>query len=202
MDSLEGIAASLNFALASSALPIHGLHAVRRYIGNGARILIQRGCPAGSGDPLLDTVEQLFKSHYDLTWSSGTFAYNGIIELLESLQDRGCPLAVLSNKPHRFTETIVSQLFPGIRFASVLGQRTGVPHKPDPTGALEISKIFNRKPENCIVIGDSVMDLETASNAGMHAIAVMWGFHDRDRLVEAGAKRIAANPKQLLELLS
>lgn len=202
MDSLRGIAASLNHALAASGLPIHPDESVRGFIGNGARILIERAAPADADDALLNQVEQAFKADYDLTWPDGTTAYDGIAELLETLQIRGYPLAVLSNKPHPFTETIVSRIFPTIRFSVVLGQRAGIPHKPDPAGALEISHSLHLRPVDCIVIGDSTMDLETAHNAGMRAIAVTWGFHDRDRLVAAGAGVTADDPAGLLELLA
>ena len=202
VDSLRGIAASLNHALAASGLPVHANAAVRGFIGNGARILIRRAAPEDADEGLLDTVEQAFKGDYDLTWPDGTTAYDGIAGLLESLQHRGYPLAVLSNKPHPFTETIVSQIFPTVRFAAVLGQRAGIPHKPDPAGALEIAHSLHLCPEDCIVIGDSTMDLETARNAGMRAIAVTWGFHDRDRLVAAGANLIAEDPAGLLAIFA
>jgi len=202
VDSLQGLAASLNFALAASGLPVHPLAKVRGFIGNGAKILIQRASPADADELLLQTIEQAFKSHYDRTWQDGTIAYDGITGMLETLQSRGYPLAVLSNKPHPFTEAIVAALFPTIRFSSVLGQREGIPHKPDPSGALEIAGNLHLRPEDCTVIGDSTMDLETARNAGMRAIAVTWGFHDRERLVAAGADLIADDPAELLELLA
>ena len=201
MDSLRGIAASLNRALAASGLPIHPEAAVRGFIGNGSRILIQRASPSDADEALLLQVEQAFKTDYELTWPAGTTVYAGITGLLESLQARSYPLAVLSNKPHPFTAAIVSRLFPTIRFAAVLGQRSGVPHKPDPAGALEISTSLQQRPQDCIVIGDSTMDLETARNAGMGAIAVTWGFHDRERLMAAGAEVIANDPAALLELM-
>ena len=201
MDSLAGLAASLNHALTVCGLPIHPPEAVRGFVGNGARILVQRAAPADADENLLQQIEQSFKSDYEVNWPGGTTAYDGIVGLLESLQARGYPLAVLSNKPHPFTATIVEQLFPAIRFSAVLGQRAGIPHKPDPTGALEIANSLLLPAENCIVIGDSTMDLETARNAGMRAIAVTWGFHDRERLVAAGAEMIANNPQTLLEMI-
>lgn len=201
VDSLQGLATSLNHALTLSGMPTHDHAAVRGFIGNGVRILIQRSLPADADEALLNTVEQSFKAHYDLTWQDGTLIYAGIIGLLESLQSCGHPLAVLSNKPHPFTVAMVGHLFPSIHFAAVLGQRAGIPHKPDPAGALEIAKAFNLTVQNCTVIGDSTMDLETARNAGMLAIAVTWGFHDRARLVAAGAGKIADCPSDLLKLL-
>lgn len=197
VDSLQGIAASLNLALTASGLPTHPPAVVRGFIGNGARILIQRATPANASGEMLDTVEVAFKADYDSTWPTGTFAYDGIIELLESLQARGYPLAVLSNKPHPFTEAMVAQMFPTIRFSSVLGQRPGIPHKPDPAGALEIATALQKLPKNCSVIGDSTMDIETARNAGMRAVAVTWGFHDRERLLAAGADVTVDSPGEL-----
>jgi phosphoglycolate phosphatase len=197
VDSLQGIAASLNLALTASGLPTHPSEAVRGFIGNGARILIQRAAPADADVALLDTLEQAFKADYDRTWSTGTSVYEGVTGLLEALQKRGYPLAVLSNKPHPFTVAMVSQMFPGIRFSSVLGQRAGIPHKPDPAGAIEIAGALRRLPENCAVIGDSTMDIETAHNAGMRAVAVTWGFHDRGRLIAAGADAMVDTPAEL-----
>jgi len=201
VDSLDGIAASLNHALHASNLPTHSHDAVRGFIGNGARVLIERGTPAGSGDSLIEVVEQAFKAHYDLHWPAGTIAYDGIANLLETLQSQGHELAVLSNKPHPFTEAMVARLFPTIRFAVVLGQRIGIPHKPDPTGALEIAATLGLPPAQCCVIGDSTMDIETALNAGMRPVAVTWGFHDRERLIAAGATSLADDPAALMSVI-
>lgn len=199
VDSLSGISASLNHALASSGMLIHDMAAVRGFIGNGARILVERGAPAGTDETSLSLLEQAFKSHYDLNWAGGTALYNGVTLLLEQLQNDGYSMGVLSNKPHAFTETIVARLFPSIRFSMVLGQRDGISHKPDPTGALEIALAFNLTPQDCSIIGDSTVDLATAKNAGMRAIAVTWGFHDRGPLLEAGADLVFDSPSQLAE---
>jgi phosphoglycolate phosphatase len=178
-------------------MPGHSEDAVRGFIGNGSRILIERAAPAGSAVDLIDEIEVAFKKDYDLTWPTGTFVYDGIFEVLAELQGRGHPLAVLSNKPHPFTAAMVATLFPDTRFTSVLGQRSGIAHKPDPGGALEIAFAMGMTPENFSIIGDSTMDIETAKNAGMHAVAVTWGFHDRDRLLAAGADVIVDQPTAL-----
>lgn len=200
VDSLQGIAASLNHALALSGLPVHSQDGVRGFIGNGVKLLIRRASGMDADAALLDAIERDFKAHYDLAWQAGTMIYPGITELLESLQGRGHPLAVLSNKPHPFTVAMVTQLFPSVRFASVLGQRPGIPHKPDPAGALEISAALGLSPAECCLIGDSTMDIEAARNAGMRAIAVSWGFHDCERLLAAGADQIVHEPGELLDL--
>ncbi len=200
VNSLAGIATSLNLALSRSELPQHPLAAVRGFIGNGARVLAERAVPAGSDEATISAVEQGFHEDYDISWPDGTVLYDGISEMLEALQARGYPLAVLSNKPHPFTQAIVARLFPKIRFTMVLGQRPGISHKPDPAGALEIAAIFGLAAENCTVIGDSIPDLETAHNAGMRSVAVMWGFHDRDRLLAANPGRSVESPAVLTAL--
>lgn len=201
VNSLQGLTDSLNDTLEKAGLPTHSLAAVRGFIGNGARMLIVRAAPVGADAALLDRLENAFGIHYDANWQNGTVPYESITELLKTLQSDGIPLAVLSNKPHPFTLKIVGQLFPDIAFKVVFGQLPGIPHKPAPDGALEIANLLSLLPAECVVIGDSTMDLETATHAGMQSIAVSWGFHDRDRLLAAGAARIADDPEMLLTML-
>jgi phosphoglycolate phosphatase len=201
VDSLLGISLSLNKALTLSQLPNHPLPAVRGFIGNGARNLIQRAAPLDAEEVLLDVIEQAFKADYEVNWPLGTLPYDGVLEMLEALQAEGFPLAVLSNKPHPFTTHIVEKVFPGIHFAAVLGQRPGIPHKPDPAGAVEIAATLGLPPESCIMIGDSTMDIQTGKSAGMKTIAVTWGFHDREHLLEIGATQVADTPAELQRLI-
>ncbi len=201
VDSLPGIADSLNRALSAQSLPTHSPSAVRGFVGNGSRILIERALDSGASEAEIDQVESAFKADYEISWPTGTYPYPEISELLETLQARQFPLAVLSNKPHPFTASIVAALFPHIQFTCILGQLPGIPHKPDPTGALEISAKFHLEAARCIIIGDSTIDLETAQNAGMQAIGVTWGFHDPERLLASGASHLAHDPSDLLEIL-
>lgn len=201
VDSLPGIAASLNHALGNLGFPMHVTTAVRRFIGDGSWILAQRASPAGSSDEVISGIEREFKIHYDRHWVEGTAPYPDIPGLLKSLADRGHPLAVLSNKPHPFTTTIVAALFPEIPFQIIVGQKPGIPHKPDPTGALEIVRAFTLPAADCVLIGDSTIDLLTARNAGISSIGVTWGYHDRAPLLAGGAGRLVDSPSELLEAL-
>ncbi len=199
VESLPGIAASLNRTLTQHGLPGQSHDNVRSFIGDGAVKLVQRALTTVSRMDLTDSVLKNFAADYAISWPSGTSVYPGIHELLANLEARAIPLAVLSNKPHAFTTEIVAELFPNTHFAVVLGNREDLPHKPDPTGAFEIAKALGIAPENCTIIGDSTMDLDTAKNAGMKSIAVTWGYHDRDHLV--AADQIADSIPQLAELL-
>lgn len=201
VNSLAGIASSLNASLALSGLQQHPLEAVRRFIGNGARMLVTRAAGPDTEVSLLDRLEEGFKTDYDVTWPEGTAPYDGIVAMLETLQAEGYPLGVLSNKPHAFTEVIVEKVFPTVDFTAVLGQRAGIPHKPDPAGAFEVARAIGREPSDCLVIGDSTMDLETAWNAGMKAIAVSWGYHDPEALLAANADVMVNTPADLLDAI-
>jgi phosphoglycolate phosphatase len=162
-------------------------------------MLVKRAAPQDTPDDVVRAVELAFKEHYDQNWQNGTIPYKGVPEVLAELQRRGHPMAVLSNKPHPFTTVIVKRLFPRITFDAVVGQREGIPHKPDPAGALEVVRVFGLPPEDCVLVGDSTIDLETARNAGIRSVAVTWGYHDRGPLVASGPDGIIDDVRGLAE---
>jgi phosphoglycolate phosphatase len=185
VDSLPGIAASLNRALATLDRSPNTVAEVRSFVGDGSHVLCQRALGGMGSEAEVDSLEAAFKADYARTWREGTTVFPGVSELLTDLAAAGHFLAVLSNKPHPFTEEIVALLFPSIPFARVLSQHPGLPCKPDPAGALEIVTGSNLPTEAFTVIGDSTMDLETARRANMRSIAVTWGYQDAHVLTEA-----------------
>jgi phosphoglycolate phosphatase len=197
VDSLPGIAASLNRALESLGQAVHVTAAIRGFIGNGSLELARRALPEGAPDELACRLEDAFKQDYAVTWPEGTAPYPGIPECLARIAAAGVRMAVLSNKPHPFTVEIVARLFPGVAFDLVLGQRPETPRKPDPEAALQIARHWGMAAENCRFIGDSTIDLATARAAGMTAVAVAWGYHDGAALEAAGA---AVLVKEVAEL--
>lgn len=200
IDSLPGIAGALNRSLIASRLPGHELAAVRSFIGDGARMLVERAA-AEAPLEILDALEAAFKTDYDTSWPEGTLVYEGITAMLEHFQAAGHPLAVVSNKPHAFTTATVARLFPAIRFAEVCGQRPGIPHKPDPSGALGIAATLGRAPAECVFVGDSTIDAETARRAGMTFVAVTWGYHDREPLRKSSPAAVIDTPGELIAWL-
>jgi len=201
VDSLPGIAATLNRTLSAHGMQEYPDAMVRSFVGDGLRNLILRAMPNDSDHGFIDSMLGLYRKDYELNWRSGTRVYPGIQLMLAELQTSGFPLAVLSNKVHEFTVEMVTSIFPNIHFPAVIGQRDGVPHKPHPAGALQIAHLLGYAPANCVVIGDSTMDIETATNAGMRAVAVSWGYHDRTRLLAAGAGTIIDSPSELPALV-
>jgi phosphoglycolate phosphatase len=189
VDSLPGIAMSLNRALQHVGLETHSLPAVRSFIGDGAEMLVKR---AVVKEPRRwEEVLGLFREFYADDWKMGTMPYEGIREMLQELKQLGYSLSVLSNKPHPFTVQIVETLFPET-FARVMGQRAGIPHKPDPAGLIELMRDGDWQEDHVVMIGDSLMDLETARAAGVKEIAVSWGYHDRAAL-------LAIEPRMMID---
>jgi len=202
VDSLPGIAASLNRALERCGLPSHPHHDVRRFIGNGSYELARKAMPEDSTNGDILTVESAFKDDYAITWPQGTAPYDGIRECLDTLATASFRLAVLSNKPHPFTVEIVQRLFPGLHFDPVFGQRPDTPRKPHPDAALQIARHWGFTAERCRFIGDSTVDLETARAAGIPAIAVGWGYHDPSALLAAGATSVVEKVTDLADSLT
>ena len=200
VDSLPGIAASLNHSLEKQGLNTHPPGVVRTYIGNGMKKLVERAAP--QADPAdLNMLLEAFKTHYTNHWIKGTHVYNGINYLLKELQGEGYQMAVLSNKVHHDTQTIVRKLLPSVHFALIQGQENGIPLKPNPAGAQKVAHVFGRNTNDCILIGDSVADVETAKNADMRFVGVTWGYQDRLRLREAGADHFIEAPADLPPLI-
>jgi phosphoglycolate phosphatase len=201
VDSLRGIADTLNRTLTAHGLPGHSDANVRTFVGDGLANLILRSLPQGSDQRLLDSVLPLYRQDYERSWKQGSQPYPGIADMLSTLSREGFPLAVLSNKVHAFTVEMVESTFPDIPFAAILGQHDGIPHKPNPHGALELAGKMNIPPADCIIIGDSTIDFLTAQNAGMRAISVDWGYHDRSALEAVGSTMIVSSPDALIEAI-
>jgi phosphoglycolate phosphatase len=195
-DTLADIGSAMNHVLEEEGLPVHPLADYRRFVGMGARELVHRA--AGRFDERLLLA---FRARYVDHLVDRTRPYPGIEELLGELVRRGVPLAVLSNKPHRFTVRIVEALFAGVPFVTVFGERDGIPKKPDPTALLEITVRFALPPADCVLVGDSEIDVQTAHAASARAIAVTWGFRDRVELERAEPHAIADTADELARAL-
>ena len=199
-DSLPGIAASLNAALASQGQLTHTSEVVRTFIGDGAEMLVRRAL-TNADEHVFTNVLENFREHYAAHWQEGTVPYAGIHQLLAKLRERGDGLAVLSNKPHPFTMSIVDRLFPQ-NFSHVIGQRAGIPHKPDPTGLWEILRSPDWTAQQSMMIGDSIMDLQTAQNAGIDSIAVGWGYHDIEALEKLNPTYLVGSVEELMMMIA
>jgi len=129
-----------------------------------------------------------------------TTHYPGIPQLLDALAACGMKLAIFSNKPDDATGETVRQVLGQWQFDVVRGHRPPAPLKPDPTAALAISKELDVEPEDWLYLGDSGVDMATATAAGMFAVGALWGYRDEPDLIAGGAKAVIAHPLELLKL--
>jgi len=199
VDSLADIGGAMNHALAYHGLPTHTLAAYREFVGEGVHRLAEKALsPAGLAHK--DTVLDEYKRYYADNLFLRTRPYPGIEELLEGLTARGVALGVLSNKPDPSTRRLVEHFFSRFPVRAAHGERPGVPKKPDPTAALEIARVMGVQPAECMFIGDTGIDMGTATAAGMVAVGVLWGFRGEAELRAHGARFLARNPGEILTL--
>ncbi len=200
LDTLDDLAESLNAMLAGLGYRQHSVEAVKGFIGDGMENLVRRAAPedAAIDDALVARCLSVYKEEYGKRWNVKTRAYEGIPVLLAELQRRGVPMGVLSNKADAFTKLCIAEYFPGVTFSAVLGQREGIPKKPDPSGALEIGALWGFPVDEVAFVGDSPVDIRTATGAGMFAVGVDWGFRPAAQLRDCGAATILGEPGDLL----
>ena len=196
LDTLNDLASSVNYALEANGLPKRTREEVRRFVGNGAVKLIRRAVPEGTADTLFDKVFALYTTYYDEHCADATKPYDGIPELLALLRSKGVKTAVVSNKPDEAVRVLADTYFPHL-FDAAVGTRTGIKTKPAPDSVFEIIKKIGAEKKDCVYVGDSEVDIETAKNAGIPCISVSWGFKGNEFLAEHGAQKIVDNAKEL-----
>jgi len=145
---------------------------------------------------------EAFLREYNLNWDLNTKLYDGVPELLDTLTSKNIKMAVLTNKPQHFAELCIQKFLPDWRFAVILGQRDGIPIKPDPTGSLEIAHCLDIPEQEFLYLGDSDIDMKTAVSANMFPVGAMWGFRSEKELRESGAIEVIDSPKELLKFMN
>ncbi len=201
-DTLSTIAYFGNYALQKygfSAVPDENY---KYFAGNGKKVLIHRmleHCGADTEENFL-AVEKTYDDAYEADVVGKTTVFDGIIPLLEKLHEKGIKTAVNSNKPDNVAQLVLKKLFPEGAFDGAYGQIDNVPNKPDPYLALKLAKEFGADPSECLFVGDTSVDMQTACGAGMHPVGVLWGFRSLEELKEAGAEFIVSSPEEILEI--
>jgi len=207
LHTIDDLGYACNYALEQSGYPTHRIEEYPRMVGNGINNLIRRALPeAERTEENILRVRAHFVPYYDAHNCDYTRPYDGIPDLLNTLKKQGHLLAVASNKYQAATEKIVSHFFPGV-FDVILGEREGIPRKPDPQIVYDIFdrlRLTEHRPAmpdrvqtELLYIGDSLVDFETAKNANVPFVACSWGFVPREKLVEAGVSRIIDHPAEL-----
>lgn len=199
LNTLDDLAASVNYALRTHGMPERTLDEVRSFVGNGVRLLMERAIPEGSANPRFEETFATFRAYYMEHSLDTTRPYDGIPEMIHTLKQRGCRLAVVSNKFYAATQELIRHFFPEITVAIGEHEAEGIRKKPAPDTVFEALRQLGVSKEKAVYVGDSDVDLQTARNSGLPCISVLWGFRNRDFLLAHGATTFISHPEELLK---
>ena len=196
LDTLTDMQAAVNYILEKYGYPTRTLEEVRRFVGNGNRLLAARAVPEGTPEETVERVLQNFHKHYRTLCAVHTRPYEGVTELLKRLRAAGVRTAVISNKADYAVQALAVRYFPGL-FDAVAGEKEGIRRKPAPDGVLAALRTLGIDRKDAVYVGDSDVDVETARNAGLSCIAVAWGFRTEEVLRRSGAETVAHTMDEL-----
>ncbi len=199
LNTLDDLYVSVNYMLDKFGYPKRTKSEVRSYLGSGVRYLVNCALPDGAKERT-DECLAVFKEYYDVHKDDNTAPYEGIIDMLAEVKAAGIKTAIVSNKYDAAVQQLKEVTFTGgIDFA--LGEGNGIKPKPAPDGVwLAMDKIGATK-DDCIYVGDSEVDMQTADNAGLRCVTVSWGFRDKEDLLARGALNCIDYPNELMPLI-
>jgi len=201
IDSIHDIALCTNQVLEKLGFLPHPLDAYKNFVGDGAMTLLKNTFGADVEEQTLQKALLLFKEIYGDQIHKNTKPYDGIYEMLESISKQDFHLAVLSNKPHKFTVEFIEHFFQKIPFSEIHGQKEEVPRKPNPQGIFNIAKNLDIKLEDIIFIGDTPVDIQTAKRAGVTSVAVSWGYRGVEELKKSDPDIVVKDTEHLTQIL-
>ena len=202
LNTIADLAASTNHALQACGFPTHDVSAYRYFVGNGIMKLFERALPEEARSvEQLARIRALFVPYYDAHNTDRSCPYPGMVALLTRLRAEGVALAVASNKYQAATEKLVAHFFPGISFVKILGQREGIPTKPDPGIVNEIVVAAGVAKSDVLYVGDSNVDMQTALNGGVDACGVTWGFRPKEELAAYHPLLLAERAEEIAEVV-
>lgn len=202
-NTIAAIREGVNLTMQKYGYPQHTYDEILSFINNGARELIRRAMPEEyrRDEEQVSRVLADYDAFYGTVYLHTDRAYDGIPEAVRALRDMGLRIGVLSNKQDAFVKGLADQLLPAGSFAAAQGVIHGKPTKPDPYLSHLVAQQMGVAPEECVMVGDSDVDIRTAANAGMTHVGVSWGYRDEAFLRANGAARVATTPAQLLEII-
>lgn len=200
LNTLEDLCLSTNAALVKYGFPKRTLEEVRQFVGNGAVNLMRKAVPQGEDNPHFEDCLQAFQEHYGEHLNDHTGPYEGILDLLQKLSEKGIPMAIVSNKPDFAVRELNKKYF-GSLIGVAIGESKGVRRKPAPDTVERAACKLGVELQDCIYVGDSEVDLQTAKNCKIPCMSVTWGFRGRELLLNLGAEYMAADAEELYRLI-
>lgn len=202
LDTLDDLTDSMNYMLGKHNFPLRTRDEVRNFVGNGVRKLVERAVPPEykADEEFIDKFYDDFSLYYNSHSDIKTSPYPGTLGMLDKLLHSGFDIAIVSNKIDSAVKSLSAKFF-GERIKSAIGEKPSIRHKPEPDMVFMAMEEMGADKENSIYIGDSEVDIQTAKNAGIPCISVLWGFKDRKFLEDSGAMAIVESMEELGERL-
>ncbi len=203
LNTIGDLTSACNFVLQQHNFPTHNHDEYRYFIGSGIHNLIRRALPEEyrNDENFWKQILAEFVARYNEHLHEETCPYDGIIQLLKDCNAKGINVAIASNKYQEGVNAVVDFYFPDIKFVATIGTGPDMPVKPNPQIVEKILEICPAALQDVIYLGDSGVDMQTAKNAGLTAIGVLWGFRQKDELIANGADYTIAEPKELWKLI-
>lgn len=202
LDTIGDLAEACNHMLGLRGLGSHTREEYRAMVGNGILRLVERALPEELRNAeYVAEARRDFLAFYIDHIDCYSRPYDGILKVLQTLQDEGWTLAVASNKFDAGTKKLIGSFFPEIHFKAIYGNREGFPLKPDAALVELIMEECGATADTTFMVGDSGVDIQTAKAAGVRSVGCSWGFRSRTELEECGADTIVDRPLDLLQIL-
>ena len=200
LNTLDDLTDAVNHTLAKYDLPTRDREEYRRFFGNGIGYAMKCAAPDGIGDELFAKMIADFKDYYNIHCLDKTAPYEGILNLMKELYEKGYKMAIVSNKIDSAVKELNERFF--ARYVSVaIGEKPEIRRKPAADTVVAALKELNSTQDEAVYVGDSEVDLQTARNSGIPCITVLWGFRDKDMLMENGATTFAVTPADIIDIL-
>ena len=198
LDTLEDLTNSANYTLEKMNYPLRTLEEIRSFVGNGIAVLVRKSAPEGTDEATLTEMTRIFKEHYALHCNDLTRPYDGIMDLIGLLQEKKVKMAIVSNKGDFAVKDLAEIYFKGaIPVAIGEKESEGIRKKPAPDTVFKALELLGSSAEDSVYVGDSEVDVLTASNAGLDLVLCSWGFREESFLKEQGAGVVISDPAQL-----
>ena len=202
LDTIGDLAEACNYMLSLRGLGSHTREEYAKMVGNGILNLVKRALPEEKRtDEYVAAARLDFLDYYTANIDRYTHPYDGIREVLHTLQEEGWSLAVASNKFDEGTQKLVHTIFPEVNFEAIYGNKEGFPLKPDAALLQLIMEECDTAADTTVMIGDSGVDIQTAKNSSVRSIGCTWGFRPRAELEEHHADYIVNTPSEILQIL-
>ncbi len=200
LNTLDDLTASVNYVLEKFGMPKRSKEEYRQFFGNGIKYALKCAVPKGTSDEVIEEMLPYFRTHYNEHCLDKTGPYDGILELMKKLKEKGYKMAIVSNKIDSAVKELNERFFS--EYVEVaIGEKEGIKRKPAPDTVFAALDELNSKKEEAVYIGDSEVDYQTAVNSEIPCISVLWGFRDKERLIREGATIFADSTEEVFDII-